>query len=355
MQKILYKKDTKGKIRVLKIFTNGDEMVQESGLLEGATVQHRKTCKGKNIGRSNQTTPEEQAMLEVQSKSKSKQDEGYFESLEDAQEKKVILPMLAKSWDDEKDKIEWSGEVFIQPKLDGMRCLTFIKGGNAIMMSRKGKIIDTCGHIARGLRDLPEIILDGELYAHGKSFQDNMRLIKKYRPQETEQVCYHVYDSVSDDPFIKRFYDAIDLIADGKVKHVDKVDTRRLSNASMLWGHHFDYISNGYEGTMVRWGDVGYKVNGRSSNLLKYKDFKDRACEVLDIVPSEARPSQGVLVCNFGGQQFKASYKNSFEERESILANKEKYIGEFAEIRYFELTDGGVPRFPVCVGFRLDK
>jgi hypothetical protein len=34
---------------------------------------------------------------------------------------------------------------------------------------------------------------------------------------------------------------------------------------------------------------------------------------------------------------------------------KEEYIGQTAEVRFFEYTDGGIPRFPVCVGFRLDK
>ena len=31
------------------------------------------------------------------------------------------------------------------------------------------------------------------------------------------------------------------------------------------------------------------------------------------------------------------------------------HIGQTAEVRFFEYTDGGIPRFPVCVGFRLDK
>jgi hypothetical protein len=47
--------------------------------------------------------------------------------------------------------------------------------------------------------------------------------------------------------------------------------------------------------------------------------------------------------------------KFSHAEREEILINKENYIGKKAEIRFFEYTDGGIPRFPVCVGFRLDK
>ena len=43
------------------------------------------------------------------------------------------------------------------------------------------------------------------------------------------------------------------------------------------------------------------------------------------------------------------------QERQQILIDKADYIGQTAEIRFFEYTDDGLPRFPVCVGFRLDK
>jgi ATP-dependent DNA ligase len=115
---------------------------------------------------------------------------------------------------------------------------------------------------------------------------------------------------------------------------------------------------------MVRHSEEGYAVNKRSSQLLKYKDFLDEAYVVVDVVPSESRPEQGVVVCskpmeqagdNVWVQIFNCGMKFSHAEREEILANKQNYIGKMAEIRFFEYTDGGIPRFPVCVGFRLDK
>jgi len=77
-------------------------------------------------------------------------------------------------------------------------------------------------------------------------------------------------------------------------------------------------------------------------------------------VPSERRPEQGVIVCempsgNIHNKTFHANLKFSHAEREEILNNKDKYIGQTAEIRFFEFTEDGIPRFPVCVGFRLDK
>ena len=119
---------------------------------------------------------------------------------------------------------------------------------------------------------------------------------------------------------------------------------------------HANFIAKGYEGTMLRWGNEPYKVNGRSSNLLKFKDFHDLACEVVDVVPSDKNPLQGVVHCKMPtGETFGCGMKFSHAEREEILKNKSNYIGKIAELRFFEYTDDKLPRFPVCVGFRLDK
>ena len=45
----------------------------------------------------------------------------------------------------------------------------------------------------------------------------------------------------------------------------------------------------------------------------------------------------------------------SHQEKEEMLSNKDEYIGKTAEIRYFEESEDGIPRFPVMVGIRLDK
>ena len=61
----LYKKDSKNKLRVLQIFTKGAELIQRSGLENGALVEVKKTCKGKNIGKKNETSPNEQAIIQI--------------------------------------------------------------------------------------------------------------------------------------------------------------------------------------------------------------------------------------------------------------------------------------------------
>ena len=225
------------------------------------------------------------------------------------------------------------------------------------MISRKGKVIDTMAHIQKDLDTLAlskGVYIDGELYSHGLSFQENMRVIKKYRGEDTEKVKFHVYDMVLDKPFIERYEILTALVT--PFENVELVPTAMIRNEEGLMQIHKLYLSKGYEGTIVRHSEAPYGVNKRDSQLLKYKDFIDIACKVIDIVPSEKRPEQGVCVCQTDkGDVFHTGMKFSHTERENILINKENYIGQMAEIRFFEYTDDGKPRFPVCVGFRNDK
>lgn len=347
----IYKKDSSGKIRYLQISNVDNTVVQESGVVgTDNPVVNVSVCEAKNVGKSNATTPEGQAYLEAQAKLTEKMRLGYFNTIEEAQEKggqDFLLPMLAKDFKKEKGKIKFP--CYVQPKLDGMRALGSVDN----LISRTGKVIDTLSHL--DLSDLDGDILDGELYVHGISFQENMKLIKKYRPGLTEQVKYHVYDLVLDLPFSERYQLLQLLVLDNP--GIQVVTTILVNNIEEIEHYHEQFISLGYEGTIVRHSDEGYQVNKRSSQLLKYKDFLDEAYEIVDVVPSESRPEQGVVVClcKKTNQTFNTGMKFSHEQRENILKNKGEYIGEMAEIRFFEYTDGGLPRFPVCVGVRLDK
>lgn len=353
--KKIYKKDSKGKIRELHVYSNGAQLIQVSGLIDGNKITHYSICEPKNVGRSNETTCEEQANFEAMAKIQSKMSEGYFDSINDAKNNVVILPMLAKDYKKESHKVVYP--CYVQPKLDGQRAL-----GSKFnqMISRKGKVIDTMTHIQKDLNTLAlnkGVFIDGELYSHGLSFQENMKLIKKYRKDETEKIKFHVYDMIIDKPFSKRYEILTALVA--PFDNVELVPTVIIKNEEDLKKVHQMYISQGYEGTIIRHSDAPYGVNKRDSQLLKYKDFIDLACKVIDIVPSDKRPSQGVCVCEIktknGVKTFHTGMKFSHTERENILSNKDLYVNQIAEVRFFEYTDDGLPRFPVCVGFRNDK
>ncbi len=352
----LYKKDSKGKIRIINFWCEGNLFHTEAGLLGGKLIKNTTNCVSKNIGKSNETKSREQAVFEMESKIREKLQEDYFRTQEEAENNIVILPMLAKSYEDEKKKIDWSN-CYIQPKLDGMRCLAICKAdGSVKLISRDGVDIqlqhNSMQHIINDLQTIKEdVILDGELYAHGLSFQDNMKLIKKLRPETSNLIKFHVYDIVNNKPFWNR-----------KIRHYIKglfncveVSTYPIKNEQQLLEYHAANISDGYEGSIVRWGVEGYKINGRSSNLLKYKDFKDLDAKIIDILPAENRPEWGIVLCEYNGKQFKATPKMSQEDKIDLLKNKSDYIGKTCIITYFEFTDDNIPRFPIYKGIRLDN
>ena len=347
----LFKKDSKGKIRFLGIDTEGSAVIQISGILGGKQVRHVGQCEGKNIGRSNETTPEYQATLEANAKFVKKLKEGYFTTQQEAVDQVVILPMLAKVFEKEERKVTYP--CYAQPKLDGMRGLGDCN--LSTLTSRSGNKIETLGHITSKLPYLG-IILDGELYAHGKTFQENMRMIKKYRPGQTENVKYHVYDVVIDKPFSERYRVLSKLCLINP--DLELVPTNTINSKEELMAFHAYNISEGYEGTIVRHGDDGYKLNGRSSSLLKLKDFEDMALTLMDVIPSEKRPTHGKPIFFWEGAEnnrLGAGISLSHAEAEDLLANKHLHIGKACELRFFEYSDTGVPRHPVMYGFRLDK
>jgi len=358
--KSIYKLDTKGKLRVLHVWTEGAMLCQSSGLMDGKLVCHKKESKPKNIGKLNVTTGPEQARFEMESLITDKLTKGYFNSIEEAEKGNVQLPMLAKDYKKEEHKIKWAGDVFIQPKLDGMRCLAHCSAdGSVKLISRAGKPIENMDHIIKSLSKLKtDVILDGELYAHGEDFQRQMELIKKYREGETEKVKFHIYDVVQNLPFLDRILYVCEYITskiNDDFEPLVYVETTGIKNEKDLKQLHRNNIENGYEGSIVRHGNSGYKLNGRSDSLLKYKDFIDLALPIKDIIQNDAIPTHGTPVFEINGKSFKSGLKYSHERRTDFLTNRDQYIGQTAELRFFEYSNDGIPRFPVMVGIRLDK
>lgn len=362
MTETIYKKDSKGKIRFLTIHTDGDSVYQTSGIIgTDKPVVHIKVCVPKNIGKSNETTAEEQAILEAEALIVKNLKKDYSATELLASSREVILPMLAKSYEDHSHKIDWSKDkVFVQPKFDGMRALGLV---DEEIVSRQGNCIDTMNHIKEELKSLKlESILDGELYVHGENFQTNMTYVKKYRKGLSERIKFHVYDIIQENTDFNLRNGILKTILKD-LNHIVPVQTIQIYSEEELHEWHAKFLSDGYEGTMVRLGNSLYKVNGRSDGLLKYKDFLDIDLPILDIIPCKVMTDWGEPIYywkgatghRMGSDIIGSGTKMSHEQRKELLANKSEYIGKSAKINYFELSDKGVPRFPVTVGINQDR
>lgn len=345
-----------------RVRTEGADIVTEYGLVDGEKQFARKTATPKNVGRSNATTAEEQAVLEARAMWQKRRDRKYAESIEEAK-KELIRPMLATEFEKRKDK-NVTYPAYIQRKLDGVRALAFWDEGKIEIMSRNGKSwrdIGTVEHIAKALeRILPEeLIFDGEIYAHGESFQQTTRLVKKYREGLSEQLYLHVYDIIDrgalETPFSERYlrfewleeqiepHDPLEVVRSELVHSEDEVYERQAA-----------FMEEGFEGAIVRTGTGHYQYGARSFDLLKVKSFLDAEYEIVGHKDGIGKFEGAIIwVCRLPtGATFDVVPMGSMEERRAWFEEGDSHYGSMLKVRYFEVSEDGVPRFPVGEGIR---
>lgn len=387
----LYKMDSKGKIRVLNVYYGSDERgwfyEQEHGLLGGKLQTSRTYVEGKNAGRANATTDEQQAEKEAESKWKQKRDRsGYSETIPEG---KPMMPMLAKSHDKHGHKINYPA--FIQPKLDGIRCFIHVNADdskyrnlNVKLVSRTGKEFTSLGHIADAVRELVSVmgksagsfILDGELYNHKfkNDFQGLVSAIKRDEPSEnTRLVQFHCYDYVAED---RDFEDRIeelyhmdwwlnpslnDLSTEVGFTHdeaIQIVETFPVDNLDEVVEQNSLWLEDGYEGSMIRNAKGGYQPNRRSPDLQKYKSFIDQEFEIVGAYENKGRmEGQCTFTCvTEDGTEFGVKPMGTEAQREQYWTDFQagKLTGKMLTVKFFEWTtsENPVPRFPVGVCVR---
>ena len=274
----LYKRSVNGKINEWTVETENNCFRTMSGYIDGVkTISEWTCCAGKNIGKKNETTPEQQALAEAKAMWTKKLELGSYESMDDIDKPKFFSPMLANKFEDYKDKIEYP--VYSQPKLDGIRCVIRVDG----MWSRNGKKIISAPHIFESLKPLfesnPDLIFDGELYADkfANDFNAICSLVKKTKPTSSdltmskEQIEYHIYDLPSHTGIFTQRNKALNnlnLPSECVIVTTDQIDTM-----NDLLAYYEDYTMDGYEGQMIRL-DKEYEQK-RSKSLLKHKSFMD--------------------------------------------------------------------------------
>jgi len=357
----IYKKTKTGATQEWTIEVSDNRYRTHSGQVGGQITTNAWTVVyGKNSGKANGTTDNEQALKEAIAKRTKKLESGYFESIHNIDEKQYFEPMLAAKWEDYKDKIEYP--IFSQPKLDGIRCIVTKDG----MFSRNGKPIISAPHIRRSLNDVfesyPDLILDGELYADkfANDFNSIVSLVKKTKPTEDDllesqkNIQYWIYDLPSSNKTFNHRGFELDELFDESLesfeKHCVLVPTQICENEDEVMELYGEYVNEGYEGQILRL-DAKYE-NKRSKSLLKHKSFIDEEYTIKDICEGEGNRTgtAGYMVFETAdGKPFKSNVKGTWEETAEMLKSKKKLIGKQATIKYFNLTPDGIPRFPFVI------
>ena len=271
----------------------------------------------------------------------------------------MIKPMLAHKLNE--SKIDWSKPVYMQPKLDGVRCL-FTKDG---AFSRTGKQFMNIRHIEDSLTEYfkacPWAILDGELYNHElkNDFEKIISLVRKQKPGTIERyeaakmIQYHIYDYIHEGGEGGLSYaNRLDNLtcADIYDNYVKYVPTKRVATPAMSKVIHQENLDLGYEGSILR-TDTPYK-HGRSWGLMKFKDFHDAEANIVNYEEGKGKRkgTLGKFIMqdddgNIFGCPPGKGY--NYSDMKCILENIHKYIGQRATFTYFERTKAGSYRHPL--------
>ena len=284
-------------------------------------------------------------------------------------------PMLAYPVSDK--PIDYSKPVFIQPKLDGVRCVIQyekvtptgvppnIYSHEVKAYSRTGKEWKNIDHILEQLvpffTKYPNIILDGELYNHDlkDNFEKIISLVRKTKPtaedriESAEMVQFHCYDIIDEKlPFEQR----IDFVHESLMLpgvSIYTVDTYRVFDEDQAKVDHARNLDSGYEGSIVRTNDV-YKC-GRSWSLRKFKDFHDAEATLLAWVEGKGKRKGTVgkfMAVDADGNEFGMPVMDKFDYLQKNFRKMRNWVGKTATFTYFERTKAGSYRHPLFKAIR---
>ena len=366
----LYKTAKSGAIQVMNISVSGDSYTVTWGQKDGKMQTKTTTCIGKNIGKANETTAEEQAILEAKAYHAKKQKANYSTSEEAPVT--VKLPMKVNDYHKHKKKIKFP--CFTSPKLNGVNAEYRLVDGTLKLLSRGGEEYPIPAHQERQALDVLNLLgttsINGEMYLHGEHLQDIMAATKK--PNDLSgKLQFHVFDF----PEVAGEYkDKCPAIYKARAEYVQTdissfpfVPVWVANSHEELDDQHEQCEAAGYEGLIIRNPEATYEYNTRSLNVFKYKKTQDAEFEVVgydldknghavftcvninSLIPIPTSIPNGI---NTMHPTFKVKLKGTNEERLAMAAEADNYIGKFLKVEYEMLSKDGIPLKPVGIMFR---
>jgi hypothetical protein len=384
----LYKvSQSTSKLQVWKGWTEGAEVFCEWGEVGGKMQIKEYSASGKNTGRSNETSAEQQAAVELQAMYQSQVDNRHYKTSQILAIEASEVCRIPRKITNYKDRYNKMSDVLLTSvKLNGSRACVV----DGKLYSKIGRHEDIkVEHLRGAVEKLGNVNFDAEVYAHGLSLQRirsawlkpvktdkeiiklaNERIGKKggakvkaiedaveslgYNPNEdAPQLKFHVFDIPDDNgiPFSVRignvatFTNLVNKIGVGDCFEF-LLPTQTHSHEERVTLLQKVY-AEGYEG-LVHYEPSGiYEYGKRSTNTCKAKPRLDGEAKVLSV--ESDKNGEGVLTCiasdALDNVQFKCKMKverrdgNRYErDYESMLT----LVGKWITFAYEELSDTGV-------------
>jgi len=272
-------------------------------------------------------------------------------------------PMLAYPVSDK--PIDYTQPVFMQPKLDGVRCLIQYDNSVVTAYSRTGKQWLNIDHILQSLKpffqDNPNVILDGELYNHAlrDDFEKIISCVRKQKPTAIDKaesrklVQFHCYDIVDETlDFQSRSIRLNTLLKPTYgIKLVKTI--AEITDQYQAHAYHDLNLKAGYEGSILRLNDA-YQCK-RSHSLRKFKDFHDAEATLTSWVEGKGKRAGTIgkfMAIDADGNEFGMPVMDNFKKLQTMFDEMKTWVGKEATFTYFERTKANSYRHPLFKAIR---
>ena len=353
----LYKQTKTGATQICDISFEGPKYYVTFGQLDGKLQTNITECKPKNIGKSSETTAEQQAELEALADHKKKIKSGYSTSLDVPSE--VTLSAKVKVYQENLKNIKFPA--YSTAKLNGVNGLFKRDNSKLTLYSRGGEVYPDIPHLIQPIMDLMDHLncnsLIGELYFHGQHLQDIQSAVKK--PNDLScRLCFHIFDipdiqleyNVKNQVILKNIADTLTALGSPIKQHIGFLIGEECYSHEDIELKFNAAIQSGYEGTVIYNANHVYKYNERSSDAFKYKKALDAEFKIVGYeLDKQGNPT---LICQSEGGPFKVRPTGTAEYRKQLLTELPNHIGEFYKVEYETLSKDKIPLKPIGLGLR---
>ena len=345
---ILYKQTKTGAIQTYQVSTNDATIIVTQGQIDGKKQSYQTTCIPKNVGKSNESTGIEQAILEAKSKHASKLKGGYSTNPFGVVE--VQRPMKVKVYKDQYKNVKFpcAGS----PKLNGVNATYTLVNDELILTSRGGEVYPRIPHLEADIRtiltDLSTDRIAGELYIHNEHLQDITALVKKTRP-ESSNLEFHIFDLPNIGDNYRTRHNTMLHISD--YSHVHVIPSYLCASHAQIDNLFHSFIAAGYEGAVIYNFDGLYEYNTRSSDVFKFKQAQD--AEFKFIGYSIDKNGHPILEClSSTNLPFSVKPMGTNVQRLQLLSILDSHINQWYTVEFETLSKSGIPLKPVGIAFR---
>jgi DNA ligase-1 len=284
--------------------------------------------------------------------------------------------MLAR--DGAKEEKKLVGQVLIENKYDGVRCIAIVQNNTAILYSRNGKVFPNFPHIEAALSkpEFNNMVFDGEIMS--ENFQALMKQVYRKTDVDTSDAYMALFDVLDLVEFnagkgecttVERKQILAELPFDECIRKVDftQVNLDTEEGQQIFKNMNKIAIAEGYEGLMVKPVGSIYECK-RSASWLKIKPIIEVTLTIIDIEEGQGKfeGTAGALVCEGidDGVIIGVNVGSGLtdEMRESIWNNRDDVIGQLVEIRADAITQAEngeyslrFPRFKTFRGFEIGE